>query len=1077
MRKHFLLFFLMLLLPLGAWAQFNLSTVHAVRATYPQGGDVTYNAQDRSGIAWNLEYQAEENGAWTSIPLSEVVDLTYTDFDDNDVTQVKNAGKYKIKIKATGTSAAFVDEVPEDKRPVIEIKKAALLITAQNTTKVYGDNDPATLTWAVKAGQSLPEPAENIAISFAYARVTPVTTENFAEQEAVSTTGYPLTCTATATNYTITFDETPVLLITPKTLTVKYGNPTGGIFKKVYGEANTDIFPENPAITYDGFVNATVDGIVRDEATTPVVTGTVTPVMNESDANANVAGTDLLTDKLAYPVSFATSTLSAGNNYTIVYEPRTVWIKQKEINTADFSFAKVDAEATYTYNGADQKETVFSNFKAYTGTEVATRTELAAANYTLTVNQNEGVAKKAGNYTVKLEGKGNYGGTIDAVGPFAFSIAPKTLNVIVLNETKEYDGQPVAQPTTGWKVSYSGFIGDENEDMVGFKKATVSITSAAANVKDGGYEIKLSQPATANDNYTLSLTDGKFFVTPLTGVKVKATNMSKVYGSADPGFALEIDATGTTPVAADVAALTNIANIAVTRIAKTGDTKEEAVGKYTEVLVPDWTDDGKALAVYKNYGVSFVNGDFEITGKKVTIITIGDAKIYGNPDNYGSGVQATNTTIAVAGIADGDNIDDVIATYPTLTREEGEDVGYYNITIKEGTLALKDNYTLEDVEYSYGRLHILPASLTITPLEQAVAKKDDAGDPDPELDQAAVKFIGLKNGDTPEKIAYTVGYNGVIDFTDPGTKVGGIKVTAPEAADGKQNKNYTINAELQTCDLIVSDGETTVMNLLATDPDLAAKITANNGKKVNVKTTLNRGNSTIASYNDGWRAGEWNALVLPFEISVKDLSKALGYAIINVVDPSKAYVAENGVGKVGFKLEMGYNDEKLPANTPIMVKTSDAIAADRVIDFGPQTIVAPTEGISVAASTTESGLNFKFTGTYETITVNNEKSYIQFLAGNDTKANDLKKITKDGSSFNIIPYNAFLEIPAASGAHSIEISFEEIDGSTTVIRSIVDENNDKMNAEGWYNLNGVKLNAAPTQKGLYIHNGKKVIIK
>jgi hypothetical protein len=31
--------------------------------------------------------------------------------------------------------------------------------------------------------------------------------------------------------------------------------------------------------------------------------------------------------------------------------------------------------------------------------------------------------------------------------------------------------------------------------------------------------------------------------------------------------------------------------------------------------------------------------------------------------------------------------------------------------------------------------------------------------------------------------------------------------------------------------------------------------------------------------------------------------------------------------------------------------------------------------------------------------------------------------------------------------------------------------------EGWYTVNGMKLNAAPTQKGTYIKDGKKVFVK
>ena len=31
--------------------------------------------------------------------------------------------------------------------------------------------------------------------------------------------------------------------------------------------------------------------------------------------------------------------------------------------------------------------------------------------------------------------------------------------------------------------------------------------------------------------------------------------------------------------------------------------------------------------------------------------------------------------------------------------------------------------------------------------------------------------------------------------------------------------------------------------------------------------------------------------------------------------------------------------------------------------------------------------------------------------------------------------------------------------------------------DGWYTLNGIRLQGAPTEKGVYINNGKKIVIK
>ena len=56
------------------------------------------------------------------------------------------------------------------------------------------------------------------------------------------------------------------------------------------------------------------------------------------------------------------------------------------------------------------------------------------------------------------------------------------------------------------------------------------------------------------------------------------------------------------------------------------------------------------------------------------------------------------------------------------------------------------------------------------------------------------------------------------------------------------------------------------------------------------------------------------------------------------------------------------------------------------------------------------------------------------------------------------------------------ILIDEPDGTTTVINAVTTESMN-VQAEGWYTLNGVKLQSIPTQKGIYINNGKKVVIK
>ena len=69
---------------------------------------------------------------------------------------------------------------------------------------------------------------------------------------------------------------------------------------------------------------------------------------------------------------------------------------------------------------------------------------------------------------------------------------------------------------------------------------------------------------------------------------------------------------------------------------------------------------------------------------------------------------------------------------------------------------------------------------------------------------------------------------------------------------------------------------------------------------------------------------------------------------------------------------------------------------------------------------------------------------------------------------------AYFKLNTANG--NARILIDEPDGSTTVINAVTAETMN-VQADGWYTLNGVKLQSIPTQKGIYINNGKKVVIK
>ncbi|MBQ7421777.1 MAG: leucine-rich repeat domain-containing protein, partial [Prevotella sp.] len=66
---------------------------------------------------------------------------------------------------------------------------------------------------------------------------------------------------------------------------------------------------------------------------------------------------------------------------------------------------------------------------------------------------------------------------------------------------------------------------------------------------------------------------------------------------------------------------------------------------------------------------------------------------------------------------------------------------------------------------------------------------------------------------------------------------------------------------------------------------------------------------------------------------------------------------------------------------------------------------------------------------------------------------------------------------AKSKDEGLSLVFVDADDSETTGISTVDNGQLSIDNAAWYTLDGVKLNAEPTQKGLYIKNGKKIVIK
>ncbi|MBR1880351.1 MAG: hypothetical protein IJ804_06365 [Prevotella sp.] len=233
----------------------------------------------------------------------------------------------------------------------------------------------------------------------------------------------------------------------------------------------------------------------------------------------------------------------------------------------------------------------------------------------------------------------------------------------------------------------------------------------------------------------------------------------------------------------------------------------------------------------------------------------------------------------------------------------------------------------------------------------------------------------------------------------------------------------------------------------------ASEIEVNDGKFVNASFTF-PGQTMYAN--------KWYTMVLPFATTVREISKAFGYAVVDVFNTNG-----NNPDDVAFSLHIG----TVNANEPFLIKVDqDITAADFEAASGPELKNVKVENPTSAIELSDAYGN-KIVGTYTGINGGFDEDYDWGLG--------LGKSATDWQPFNnqfVRPLGAYIHYKDRQSHNARTISIEEPDGSTTVINSVT---GDQINfsKDAIYNMNGVKMQSIPTEKGVYIQNGKKIVIK
>lgn len=260
------------------------------------------------------------------------------------------------------------------------------------------------------------------------------------------------------------------------------------------------------------------------------------------------------------------------------------------------------------------------------------------------------------------------------------------------------------------------------------------------------------------------------------------------------------------------------------------------------------------------------------------------------------------------------------------------------------------------------------------------------------------------------------------------------------------------------------------------DASLAA-IVDNSDVISNIITNYDSKADVTLSDRTLYKDGAWNTLCLPFSLSAEQIAANTDFAgaTLMTMDVTKknGFDVEDGTLYLWFKTAT-----TIEAGVPYLVKWEKA--ADYEGNEANYDISNPVfEGVTISNSTaqavessTEGLETVQMVGTYSPVSVTANDKSILFLGD----ANTLYYSTVDRQ---IRSCRAYFSVPYINGhaeakARAFALSF---DGEETTGILEVSANYNGVTDEAWYSLDGVRLSGKPTQRGLYINNGKKVVIK
>ena len=720
--------------------------------------------------------------------------------------------------------------------------------------------------------------------------------------------------------------------------------------------------------------------------------------------------------------------------------------------------------------------------------------------------------KNAGTYYARVTGEGNYAGKVFDNANWKITVNKVPLTVLVNPKSKTYDG--VAYTTAAVEYTFGGLVdadqgkvntltpkvdGNAWVDFKNYKENGYTISVDVTNAKIGTGEGAID----LDDNYIVTPVSSIWTINKITGLTISAADKSINFN--DNIFATsEITATGA--LEAEKAAIE-----ALYVAPKANGAKNNVYGTQPDIYTPvlkdaatyyENSEDAKAAAeaVLANYATPYtINaGSLSVGGQNATIMPIVASVIYDGEEHPATGYSA-NSGAYILKAWDGETGDIDVSSISYKYKKQNADltwpdengwtttvpsaVGVYRAQVAATSVSLKGSFAGAELARPEVQFEIQARPITITVTGATLHK----GDKEANLEGHTLftKEGSYVEGETIVlKPVFVEGVEGLtLNATTKkvengaGTVIeGAVKLTDDvEGENDNANYKFTFNAGPLTI-------AASALVLDPTDETLAAKITDAEATGEKYEITFNHLKMNV---------NEWYAMVLPFDIDPKEMVYAADrYVVFNELNVT-------GTTDQNFKFTLKF--DPILAGTPFLVKfaaNADDEEGQKVdwadfafVDNSNEIPAAMTFDITADPNNVETDF-VTFKGTYAPFSMQNTKNGANdadlqdrvwwlcdtnYDRGSKPRVNTWLKPTSNAHT--VAPMEAYLIAAEGWTNYAPTITVEDFDGTVTAIKSISANEIHNLNAEGMYNLNGMKMNSVPTQKGVYIVNGKKVVIK